>query len=194
MSGFSDKDSNFYSDFQSTYDFWQKESTLRRHDSFLDLKTEIYAAKVIYEVYIRKFKQFCNFQESNLVMPFMDNALTEYIFSWKEEYLFDRKYQKNKVYFRELLKDEIGLDSDIIGKKGYSLNTAFIIRQNLEWILEEINQCKLWQINQIKEVCNRLLSSAQHDSWKAGASYRLIYRLFLISIWHNHSAYVLRDI
>lgn len=71
--------------------------------------------------------------------------VAEYFSKMPEQHLFDRKTLKNKLILRKILKDRIGLDSDQIGKMGYSYDSRSIVLQNWDWMLKEIQHCLLWQ-------------------------------------------------
>ena len=166
------------------------ESKKRKNHSPLDIKSESYSCYIIFEVFIRKFRHFCDFNNSNLVMPFFSECLAENILSFKKSDILDTNRGINKPLFRGILLERLGLDSDLIGKKGYSFDSRSVIDQNWLWVERTITSCQLWQSDNVKDILKRLVSNFNGDSWKCAASYRLVYRLLMISLWFSHSKYI----
>ena len=91
---------------------------------------------------------------------------------------------------RDLLKTRMGLDSDKIGKMGWSYDSRSIVLQNWDNILQELQTCTLWNQPGLLKVVTRMRSRMDGKGWGAGASGRYIYRIYLISAWYNRSRYL----
>ena len=87
-------------------------------------------------------------------------------------------------------RDRIGLDSDALGKLGFSYDSRSIVLQNWDWMLQEIQQCNLWHQTGLVKVVTRLKNRMNGTGWGAGAAGRLLYRIYLISAWYNKNQYL----
>lgn len=58
----------------------------------------------------------------------MNAKVANYFSKIPEIYLFDRSKLKNKLVLRKILKERIGLDSDALGKIGYSFDYASVLQ------------------------------------------------------------------
>ena len=94
---------------------------------------------------------------------------------------------KNKLILRKILKDRIGLDSDALGKLGFSYDSRTIVLQNWDWMLQEMQQCGLWHQPGLVKVVTRMKNRMNGKGWGAGASGRLLYRIYLLSAWYNRN-------
>jgi asparagine synthase (glutamine-hydrolysing) len=173
----------------NVYPHWQQESQLRKDWDFFDFKTAQYTA-IATEMFQRKARNFADSINSNLVLPFANQQVAEYFAKMPEAHLFDRKALKNKLILRKMLKDRIGLDSDALGKMGFSYDSRSIVIQNWESITQEITACPLWNQPGLVNVIARMRNRMYGTGWGAGAAGRLLYRIYLLSAWHNRNRYV----
>ncbi len=102
----------------------------------------------------------------------------------------DRKTFKNKLVLRDLLKEKINIDSDEIGKMGWSYDTKAIVNNNWDIIIAEISKCSLWDHSEVDRIILRLKKSMDKDTKYSQLSCRLIYRLYLLSMWKNKCRYL----
>lgn len=107
-----------------------------------------------------------------------------------EGYLFDRKLLKNKLVLREMLKNRIGLDSDALGKLGFSYDSRSVVLKNWDNIVSEIINCSLWDTQKSQKVINRLKNTMLSKHKYSSTAGRLIYRLYLLSAWKNKNRYL----
>ncbi|MFW7378392.1 MAG: asparagine synthase-related protein [Oligoflexus sp.] len=191
MMGFSYADSRkLYSDASSVYHYWKTESSMRRNWDVIDFKTDILTSVVACELHIRKARLFADAFGCNLVLPFANEKVAQYFLGIRLDLLVDQSTRKNKIILRSILKNGIGLDSDAIGKMGYSYDVGSIVLNNLPTLLQEIKDCSLWDSrNGLPLILNRLLRNINESGWKGRTTRFLIYRLYLISGWYNHSIY-----
>jgi len=191
MAGLSLADANtIYPDNSSVYPHWYRESQERQGWDAYDFKTDVYSTRTIAEVHIRKARNFTDTIGSQLVLPFASAKVADYFAKMPETYLFDRTNLKNKLILRKILKDRIGLDSDALGKMGFSYDSHSIVLQNWGTITEQIYACDLWHKPGLDKVLDRMLNRMAGKGWGAGAAGRLLYRLYLISSWRNKSRWV----
>jgi len=184
-SGFSFSDVNsMLKDATDVANFWWK---LDSNEDYLDFRASIRGTIIDQEIFIRKVRNFSDSVECNLVLPFTNPEVAAYFAKMSETYLFDRDTLKNKLILRKILKDRIGLDSDALGKMGFSYDSRSIVLQNWEIITEEIYACTLWSKSGLKEVVKRMRARMDGKGWGSGAAGRLLYRLYLVSSWHNKS-------
>ena len=191
MAGLSLKDANkIFSNNQSVYSHWSKESNLRKKWDIFYSKTDILSTITAPEMHIRKARNFADSIGSKLILPFANQKLAEYYTKLPETYLFDRKQLKSKLILREILKSRIGLDSDKLGKMGWAYSRRSVILQNWNEIMIEIQACKLWCQVDLLKILNRMRNRMNGKGWGAIASGRYIYRIYLISCWYNHNKYL----
>lgn len=191
MSGFSLKDSqSIHINSTSVYKHWESESKKRNNWDLFDFKTDIYSTVIINEMMIRKLRNFTDVNNSNIVLPFTNGDITKYFATMPEEYLFDRKELQNKLILRNILKDKLNLDSDALGKKGWSYDSSSIVINNFDLIIKEIYDCVFWDNTGVRKVISRLKNRLYDKSWSAETSRRLIYRLYLLSSWLNKNEFI----
>jgi asparagine synthase (glutamine-hydrolysing) len=123
-------------------------------------------------------------------MPFFDSSVVNEIINYDKNLIIDKKNRRNKPIFRETIKNKLGVDTDKIGKKGYSLNTIKFICKNKDWICAEVLGCDLWNVIEINPLLDRLYKNTDRQKWSSKSSARLIYRLLLISLWFKNSKYI----
>lgn len=191
MSGLSFADTkNILKDAKNVYSHWKYESNLRKDWDLVDCKTSILTPVTASELHIRKARNFADSINSTLVLPFANQQVAEYFAKMPEQYLFDRKTLKNKLILRKILKDRIGLDSDALGKLGFSYDSRSIVLQNWDWMLLEMQQCHLWKQAGLEQVIARMKNRINGTGWGSGSAGRLLYRIFLLSAWFNSNKYI----
>ncbi|MGP9801368.1 asparagine synthase-related protein [Rheinheimera sp. NSM] len=174
----------------SVLPYWSKESDLRKDWDIFDFKTDIYSTRVITERMIRKLHNFSDVIGAKIILPFTDSQVAYYFGKMPESHLFDRHQLKNKLTLRKILKDRVELDSDAIGKMGWTYDFSSIVLQNWDHIISEIKSCKLWQKPGLEKVITRLKGTMQSKHKYAHLSGQLIYRIYLLSAWANWNRYL----
>lgn len=188
ISGFSFADSRAI--FKDTYDtafFWKEKDS---DDDYLDFRAEIRGTIIDQEIFTRKVRNFSDSVDNNLVLPFASPSIAEYFSKIPEKYLYDRSTLKNKLILRKVLKDRMGLDSDELGKFGFSYDSRSIVLQNWEMIEDKIYACSLWDNVGLDSVIPRLKINMSRQHKYSDFSGRLIYRLYLISSWYRLSKFL----
>ncbi|RAR56804.1 asparagine synthase (glutamine-hydrolysing) [Onishia taeanensis] len=166
-------------------DYWRGASRVKSELDDVDFKTSVLAPVVASELHIRKVRIFAEAVGSRLVLPFSNEKCARYFSKMPESYLFDKKSSRNKLILRDLLKDRLSLDSDKIGKMGFSYDSRSFVINNWEWMQSHIYACDVWDKAGVDEVIPRLRISMYGKGWSAGAAGRLLYRIFLLSIFFN---------
>lgn len=174
-------------DAMNVYPHWKEESHIRKNWDLFNFKTNLYSTVTISEAHIRKARNFADSINGNMVLPWANQRVAEYFSKMPEQYLFDRKTLKNKLVLRKILKDRIGLDSDKLGKMGmgWTSNASSIVLNNWDWVLKEMQQCKLWNKTGLVKVVTRMKNSMNGTGWGAGAAGQFISKIYLLSAWYN---------
>lgn len=188
LDGMSFSDVNYFLPLATdVFHYWKEKSSKK---NYLDFRADIRGGMIDQEMFTRKVRNFSDSISSNLILPFCNTEVANYFAITPEEYVFDRKNLKNKLILREILNDEICLDSDKLGKMGFTYDYISVVSQNYRLLSEEIFKCKLWDSEAIKKVVNRMRKSSNGKGWSSRAASRFIYRLYLISTWLNKNKWV----
>ncbi|MBD3727285.1 MAG: hypothetical protein IE936_09500, partial [Moraxella osloensis] len=168
-------------------DFWLEKDT---DQDYLDFRPSIRGTIIDQEIFTRKARNFADSINANMVLPWANQQVAEYFAKMPEQHLFDRKALKNKLILRKILKDRIALDSDALGKLGFTYDAHAVVSHNLDTMKNEIQACSIWDANGLGAVLSRFINQADHLSRAGSISRSFIYRLYLISAWYNQNQYV----
>jgi asparagine synthase (glutamine-hydrolysing) len=177
-------------------DYWLAKDTKQ---DYLDFRASIRGTIIDQEIYTRKARNFADSINANMVLPWANEKIAEYFSIMPEEHLFDRKTLKNKLILRKILSDRKIVDSDALGKMGFSYDWRSIVLKNWDMILKEITECRLWNQtcpfwNQtdLNKFLYRIKTLMDYNATPVGVSLsaRFVYRIYLLSAWINHSKYV----
>jgi len=193
MSGLSFFDTKkIFPDAINVYLHWKVQSDYRKNMDFFDFKTSMLTPIIASELHIRKARNFSDSISSNMILPFANQNVAEYFFKMPESYLFDRKKLKNKLILRKILKERMALDSDTLGKLGFSYDSRTVVLQNWNWMFHEMNLCPLWYKPGLDKVVNRMKRRMNGTGWGAIVAGRMLYRIYLISAWYNRNHYLMK--
>lgn len=170
--------------------YWQTESRFHEGWDIYDFKSDILGTKIIPEVHVRKVRNFTDAFQGNAILPFTGMEIALYFSKLPENYLFDRRLLKNKLVLRKILYQQLDLDSDLIGKRGWGFNSRNFIQKNFNFLFGEIATCEIWDQAALSRFVKRLINQMGTSGYAARASERHLLRLFLISGWYNHSRYL----
>lgn len=191
MEGFTPKESSTLIKYKyDSSNYWRNFSKEKKELDELDFKSEVLGAIRVPKVHIQKMRLAAMAWKSNHILPFMIPSIASFFGKMPEKLLINRKLRKNKLYIRELLKEKLQLDSDAIGKKGYNFDTFEFLNSNWDWVEKEILQCTYLDRVESKKILSRLKKSYGPKTVKERFASRLIYRLFMIAMWMNHSRYI----
>lgn len=189
--GFMGKDcSLLFNDFESVDEYWNNLDIDNSNLDYIDLRAKVRGGIIDQEIFMRKVRNFVDINSSNLIFPWADSNVANYFYSLNEKYLFDRKKLRNKVILREILKKRIGLDSDELGKLGFSFNYWKILDLIFDNVRSDILDCSLWNKSNMELILNRLYNRASISNRFSNRAKALIQRLYLISMWHNNNKYI----
>lgn len=183
LRGFSFRDaSRILPDCEDALPYWIEQSRMRADWDVIDFKTDVKGRYVAAEMHIRKARNAADAWGSNLILPHADETVVAYCRALPESRLFDAAARRNKVFMRDILKDRLKLDSDALGKLGFSYNSKAVIVQNWDWIESTILRCSAWNTQGIQSLVARLKKPALARNSHAS---RLVLRLFLLSGWYT---------
>jgi asparagine synthase (glutamine-hydrolysing) len=185
---FSDTSKIFKKAFDVAYTWKQMDNS----SDYLDFRATIRGRMIDSEMFCRKVRNFADVINANMIFPYTNEKVATYFATMPENYLFDRKKFQNKLIFRAILKKELELDSDKLGKMAFVYDSQSIILQNWEIIIQEIYECAFWDNRGIKSVIERMRNSMDKKNWEAGAAGRLIYGIYLLSAWLNKNRWIER--
>jgi len=168
---------------------WQEESQMKSKLDLFDLKTSILTPIISSEQHIRKVRNFAASFNSNLILPFMDEEVAKYFFKFHEKFLFDRKTKANKLILRKILNNYHIINSDKIGKMGYTYDIDSFVEKNLDLILREIETCIYWNKKGRGKLINNFKNNLFKPTRNGVISRRSIFNIFIISIWLNKNKY-----
>lgn len=183
LRGFSYRDAcRILPDCEDALPYWLEQSRLRADWDVIDFKTDVKGRYVAAEMHIRKARNAADAWGSNLILPHADAAVVDYCRALPEARLFDAVARRNKVFMRDILKDRLQLDSDALGKLGFSYNSKAVVVQNWNWIETTILRCPAWNAQGIQSLTALLKKPALARDSHAS---RLVLRLFLLSGWYT---------
>jgi asparagine synthase (glutamine-hydrolysing) len=177
----------------NVYEYWSEMSnSLAKNMSDHEFKTAI-VGQIADEVHIRKIKNYAIAVGANLILPWTDKRVAKYVRSWPDQFIIDIQKSRNKPFIRNMLKDMLDLDSDKLGKLGYSVDVPGFVIHNWRWIYETTVKSPVWESNEIKRLCRqlneRMLGGGRYSSYSA----TLLLRLFLLSLWASDRRFISND-
>ena len=191
LSGMSYADSaKLFNDSYDVYSYWSEVDKKNKDVDYLDLRASIRGTVIDQEVFIRKVRNFADVTDSNLILPWTNQKVAEYLSKLPESYLFNRKNLKNKLFLRTLLKDKMGLDSDKLGKKAYGFDYYNILMMMKKEVDYEILSCTLWNEKEIEKLLSLLYKKIDAKHKSIARLKDIIQKLYLISVWFNKNKYV----
>lgn len=183
LRGFSYKDSRkLFSDTVPAFPYWYEQSLLRKGWKLADFKGDIRSRNFGAEMYIRKVRNAADAWNSKLSLPLADSRVVDYCLSLPEEQHFGFQHRGNKFFLKELLKEKLDLDSDTLGKLGYTFDSKSVVQENWRWMKEIVLTCSSWNSEVAQALVQRLEKGAFRDK---SHEIRLFFRLFLLSGWYN---------
>ena len=189
--GFLNSDCNdLYTGFIDPDLYWENVNKSYLDLNYLEVRARVRGAIIDQEIFTRKIRNFAHVHNANLILPWMDKDVANYFFNLDNKYLFDEKLLKNKLILRQLLKDELDLDSDQLGKYGFNFDYWSILQLMKPDVVSTILDCKLWELNSVEKILKRLYKSAQSNGRFKNRARTLIQRLYLISAWYNLNKYI----
>ncbi|MGB9762115.1 MAG: asparagine synthase-related protein [Caldimicrobium sp.] len=160
------------------YSYWKNEELKRKNWDYFDIKADLWGTKAEYDLVIKKVRNFAEVYNANLILPWTDKEVINYVFHIDEKYLFDRKNFKNKLILRKILKEKLDLDADQLGKYSYGFDPYPLIKTSNK-TKEIILECPYWAKRHISKLLKKIEILAEEGKNKL---FRNLYvRLFLLS-------------
>jgi hypothetical protein len=178
----------FYADAQETEDYWYQ---LSSDGSDLSMPDFMAVSKMRHTEAARSNpKVYLAARSAGLepLFPFCDEGIADYYFNLPEASKFDRASRTNKVLLRELLKEAVDYDPAIVGSNFFGFDGAAFLIGNEDFVREEVLSCDLWLPN-IEPLVDDWLTALPSRPFL----YHSLLALFMISGWHNHSAFLKSD-
>jgi asparagine synthetase B (glutamine-hydrolysing) len=122
-----------------------------------------------------------------VLFPYCDGNLIDYVFNLPETQRFDREKSINKVLLRKMLQDFCGYDAERIGKRVFEFGKVRWLLRHRKFVSAEIGRCALWN-EKAGPLAEKILAKLET---RPDLHYAL-FPLFMISGWHNHSRYIKR--
>ncbi|NRP09209.1 MULTISPECIES: hypothetical protein [unclassified Marinobacterium] len=187
MSGLSFKDSGkVLKDSQDISKYWLAKDN---DDDYLDFRALIRGAVIDTEIFTRKARNFADSIGANLVLPWANKELALYFSKMPAEFLFNRKELRNKLVLRNLIK-KIGIDSNQLGKYGFTFDYKSLVVNNLSWMVQEIKSCNYWNSSSMNIYLEDLVKILSGSGRGASVAASTIHRIFLLSAWLNNCKYI----
>lgn len=176
----------FYPQAEPVYPYWFAEDEKRKDWDYFDLKADVWVTHAEFGNVIRKVSNFTDAFGVNLVLPWADEALADYVGSLDEAEVLDRKNFRNKLPLRRLLLERLEIDSDKLGKFSYGFPILSLLEMMKHKVKEEILSCKLWE----KKGIERFWKTLEGKAKKNKICQKIYVRLFFISAFINHNKYL----
>ena len=113
--------------------------------------------------------------------PWSDAKVAQYCFHLPETKRYDRVGRKSKILVREMLRQTIGYDDDLVGKRPFLFGKRRFLEANMQFCREQIRACGLWSPAIGKTVDYLAIALAQGRPTE-----NALLSLLMVSLWHNH--------
>lgn len=175
----------------------QKEFLKKKYntnDDYLTIRAKIRGGLVDYEKFMGKLESFAFSNNSNVIFPFANSNVGNYVFNTSQKLLYSKIFLKNKIYLRKIIDNNLNINIDQIGKKSFRFNYWENISSYEKFVFNEILICKLFEKNNIEELLKKLKRISNLKSFAKNRCRNLLNYLFQIALWYNHSDFIDKDI
>jgi hypothetical protein len=121
------------------------------------------------------------------LLPYCDPALADYFFHLPLAARYDERSRTDKILLRQLLRERIGYESELVGERFFEFDGAPFFIANAEFVRDEIYSCELWE-PAVRPLVDGWLEALPQRPFL----FHALMSLFMTSGWHNHSPYVVR--
>jgi len=176
---------------------YQKEFLKKKYntnDDYFTIRAKIRGGLIDYEKFMSKLESFAFSNNSNVIFPFANSNVGNYVFNTSQKVLYSKIFLKNKIYLRKIIEKSLNINIDQIGKKSFRFNYWENISSYEKYVFNEILTCKLFEKNNIEELLKKLKQASNSKSLDRNRCRNLLNYLFQISLWYNHSNFIERDI
>jgi hypothetical protein len=114
------------------------------------------------------------------LFPWANPEVAEFCFNLPQEHRFDRKSGKAKTLVRQMLRETIAYDDELIGKRPFLFGKRRFLEAHMGFCRDEILNCKLWS-REIENVVSHLVKKLRQGQHTDNA----LLALLMVSLWHN---------
>ena len=163
-------------------------------DDYFLIRAKIRGRIIDYEKFMGKLQSFSFSNSSNVIFPFAQKNVGEYVYNTSHKLLYSKIFFKNKIFIRKILEKNLNLEIKKIGKKSFKFAYWSNILYYEKYVFYEILNCKLFNETKILEIVNELKKNSNSNSITRNKYRTLLNYLFQVSIWYNHSEYIDKEI
>lgn len=164
-----------------THEYWMKEFQAHGDIPAQEARFQARALYVGPGAHMKKTRNAALAVGATARFPWADRKVADYCFNLKEPYRFDRETRKAKILVRQMLRDFVGYDDELVGKRPFLFGKRRFLEAHMGFCREEILNCRLWspQIeNEVARLENSLLRGCRAEN--------ALLSLVMVSMWHNH--------
>lgn len=169
----------FYSEAVNTHEYWLRESGAHQF-----AREEVqHCLKMIYmgpAAFMLKTRNAAQSVGATAAFPWTDDAVADYCFSLPEEARFDRKRRKSKTIIRQMLREALSYDANVVGKHHFSFGKRNFLQHHLNFCRDEILGCTLWSRG-VERTFQHLADLLERGQQAENA----LLSMFTVSLWHN---------
>jgi asparagine synthase (glutamine-hydrolysing) len=114
------------------------------------------------------------------LFPWSDAKVAQYCFHLPEAKRYDRAGRKSKILVREMLRQLIDYNDDVVGKRPFQFGKRRFLESHMQFCREQIDACTLWSPAIGKTVDDLARSLAQGRPTE-----NALLSLLMVSLWHN---------
>jgi hypothetical protein len=171
----------FYPGSVDTHEYWLREFQAHGDIPLEEARFQTRALYVGPGAHMKKTRNAALAIGATARFPWADRKVAEYCFNLKEPYRFDRATRKAKILVRQMLRDSVGYDDELVGKRPFLFGKRRFLEAHMSFCREEILNCRLWCC-QIESEVTRLEKSFLRGYPAENA----LLSLLMVSMWHNH--------
>ena len=171
----------FYRESVDTHSFWLKE--FRAHGEIPDEEAR-FQARAMYVgpgAHMKKTRNAALSVGAAARFPWSDSRVADYCFHLPEQHRFDRGRNKSKLLVREMLRETVDYNDELVGKRPFLFGKRCFLQAHLQFCRDEILGCTLWS-RQIEKAFDHLAKMLDLGRPTENA----LLSLLMVSLWHNH--------
>jgi asparagine synthetase B (glutamine-hydrolysing) len=171
----------FYPESVDTHRFWLRE--LEAHGRIPNQEAR-FQARAMYVgpgAHMMKIRNAAVAANGTALFPWANQEVAEFCFNLPQGQRFDRKSGKSKVLVRQMLREAIAYDDDLIGKHPFLFGKRRFLEAHMDFCRDEILNCKLWS-REIESTVSRLVKKLRQGQHTENA----LLALLMVSLWHEH--------
>ncbi len=171
----------FYTESADTHLFWLGE--LRAHGEIPSEEAR-FQARAMYVgpgAHMMKIRNAATWTGGIALFPWASQEVAEFCFNLPQRHRFDRKSGKSKVVVRQMLREAIAYDDDLIGKRPFLFGKRSFLEAHMDFCRDQILNCTLWS-REIENTVSRLIKKLRQGQHTENA----LLALLMVSLWHRY--------